>query len=162
MTDLQITTFVPQTSDNERMLLARLLAGMLLKAPIRGTLLASAARSVTTSSSLIDGTGFKGLWLWLNVTVASGTGGLSVYVEHQDPVSGNWAVTAVQSYAVITTLGLRPFLLAEGLGLGSNMGAAGAPPFADRGHMLSSAIRIRVVHNDASGYTYSLGYELIP
>ena len=129
--------------------------------PERGTLLVSAARTTTTSTNAIDGWGWRGIIAFLNVTAASGTGGLVLYIEHQDPVSGLWAVTAVQSAAAIQTTGLRPYLMGQGISLGSNFGAAGAPVFSDRGHILSSSFRFRVVHSDASSYTYSLGYELL-
>ena len=155
--NIELTTRIPQNDDSLAMLLARLVG-----VPVRGTLLASQARTATTSTNAIDGTGFRGIMVFLNVTTASGTGGLTLFFEHQDPVSGLWAVTAVQSAAAITTTGLRPYLAGQGIGLGSNLGAAGAPVFADRGHILTSAFRLRVTHGDASSYTYSIGYELIP
>jgi hypothetical protein len=161
MTDLQITTLVPQTSDNERMLLARILSYQ-QRASIRGTLLASAARTATTSTSETNGSNYRGVMLFLNVTSASGTGGLTLFIEHLDPVSNLWAVTAVQSAAAITTTGLRPYLIGSGVAVGTNMGAAGSPVFADRGHLLTSAFRVRINHGDATSYTYSVGYELIP
>ena len=55
-------------------------------------LLASAARTTTTTTTSFDPAGFDTVTVILNVSVASGTGGLAVRLEFQDPVSGNWYV----------------------------------------------------------------------
>jgi hypothetical protein len=159
MTDLQITTLVPQTSDNERMLLARILSSQ-QRAAIRGTVLASAARTASTSGSSVDWVRYKGVILFLNITAASGTGGLSIYPEYQDPVSASW--NRIYNYpstaSRITTAGLQ--ILHLGPGIGATIGGANQGGFCAA--FLSSAIRFTVNHGDASSYTYSLGYELIP
>jgi hypothetical protein len=159
MTDLQITTLVPQTSDNERMLLARILSYQ-QRAAIRGTVLASTARTASTSGSSVDWVRYKGVILFLNVTAASGTGGLAIFPEYQDPVSASW--NRIYNYpstsARITTVGLQ--ILHIGRGIGATIGGANQGGFCAA--FLSSAIRFTVNHGDASSYTYSLGYELIP
>src|SRR5690242_8084380 len=53
-------------------------------------LLQSAAR---TSNQVVplpswDGVGYHGILLYLNITVASGTGGLTLQLQYTDPVSG--------------------------------------------------------------------------
>jgi len=157
MTDLQITTLVPQTSDNERMLLARLL-GAQGTVSTRGTLLASATRTATTSSAPINAAGKRNLILFLNVTSASGTGGLRPTIDYLDPVSGSWRGLVACFSAAVTANGTTPFAAGAGIGAGTGFainagGIVGIP--------LSSQLRVTVGHLDASSYTYSLGYELL-
>lgn len=159
MTDLQITTFAPQTSDNERMLLARILAYQ-KRSSTRGTVLASAARTASTTSSTFDWAQFSGVSLFLNITAASGTGGLVIFPEYQDPVSLAW--NRIFNYPTtagrITSAGLH--ILQIGMSLGTQSGGSNQGGFSSS--LLSSVLRFTVSHGDASSYTYSLGYELIP
>jgi len=59
-----------------------------LKAPVSGTALASAARTVSTLSSDIATNGCKGIIVYLNVTAAAGVGGLRLNLLLKDPVTG--------------------------------------------------------------------------
>jgi hypothetical protein len=154
MTNLEITTLVPQTSDNERMLLARLLAAQ-GASPNRGTLLASAARTATTSTSSQNWAGRKAVILFWNVTGA-GTSNLYVSWDYLDPISGNWLSAATISTS-ITTVALRCYVIGPATiaTSGWNLSGGGIQ------FPLSSQSRVRVVHGDASAWTYSLGYELI-
>src|SRR5690242_4107854 len=54
-----------------------------------GTLLAEAARTATTyAAAPLTNPSARGVTLWLNITAASGTGGLILRVRGYDPVSG--------------------------------------------------------------------------
>lgn len=152
--NVSLTTLIPQNDDSVAMLLARIRG-----TPLRATALASAARTISTSSADIETLGFRGIGIWINCSVASGTGGLTTYVQTQDPVSGIWTLSYVAS-APITTVRTTSILLGPGVSIGSNIGLPTGQ--SDRGIMLPSKIRLYVVHADATSYTYSVGYELIP
>jgi hypothetical protein len=161
MTDLQITTLVPQTSDNERMLLARLLQGANGGLAIRGTALTAATRSATTAATQFNGTGYKGLIAYLNLYTASGTGGLLVVLQYLDPVTGSWMNGPFAPSTAKTTTGTFCVMFAEGISAGTG-GTINTSQSADRGAMLGQQVRLMVSHGDATNYGYSLGYELIP
>lgn len=121
--------------------------------------LASAARTATTSSA--DQTNYtsRGVIVWLDITVASGTGGLLVVLQGKDPVSGNYtnlnptatAITATGTYGYE----LYPGSSAAAAGVGAgyvNQRTAGALP---------RTWRIQIFHNNATSYTYSVGFSLI-
>lgn len=157
MSDISITEFDPQTSDNERMLLARLLAGMRLRAVVRGTLLASASRTAFTSTSTIDLSGARCVVLFLSISSVS-AGGLRLAVEYLDPVSGNWRASIVAPSAYLTITGLYPIMLGQGIGTLNN-GSMSAGSLCSV--PLTSSFRITVQHGDANPQTYSLGYEAV-
>lgn len=152
MADVSFASFIPQTEDSERILLAR------LRPPcISGTALASAARTASTLSANISTRGARGIIVYLNVTAASGTGGLTPRLFGVDPLSSNVATSATASSAV-TTVGLRVYHFGPGCG-GANAGTAA---WGSVGVMLGALAAVQVLHGDASSYTYSLSYELIP
>jgi hypothetical protein len=121
----------------------------------QGTLLASQARTIQTGSPIQTNYNAKGVILFLNVTVASGTGGLQPKVLIVDPVSGN----AIQYYAdpgAITGTGLYAYVIYPG----DNTPAYGTT----KQHVQTALPRTwqaNVYVGDASSYTYSLGYALI-
>lgn len=158
MSDLTITEFDPQSTDSERMLLARLLA-FKTRERTRATALASAARTVSTQTADIETAGFTGLAVWLNCTVAGASGGITLYLLTQDPVSGNWA-TNYAILPIVSSVRISSALLGPGVSIGSNVNLVSGN--SDRGIVLPSKIRFYAVASDASSYTYSLGYELIP
>lgn len=154
--DKTFSTRVAQQEDGIRELLARMLGS-----PVRATGLASATRTATTSTLQFDGTQFSGLIAYLNVTAASGAGGLIIMVQYLDPTSGLWMSSLYAPSAPRTTTGTFSFAMGRGIsaGTGSTINTSNA---ADRGAILGSAMRLSVLHSDASSYTYSLGYELVP
>ncbi len=123
-----------------------------------GTALTSNARTVTTTSATIDANGARGIIAYINVTAASGTGGLVLRVGAVDPVTLATNPIASLNVTLLTT-GLRAFSIYPGNG-GSSVaawlfaGTAGVP--------LPSKFNLSVTHADASSYTYSVTYELIP
>jgi hypothetical protein len=119
-----------------------------------GTILASAARTVNTSSAAQTNYNASGVLVTLNVTVASGTGGLTVRIYGIDPVSAaiyvlNAAPTAVTATG-ITGYELHP---------GSSAGATGNVQQRTAA-MLPRNWFVFVAVGDASSYTYSIGYAL--
>lgn len=152
---LSLTTRKPQQEDGQNQLLARLIG-----VPERGVILASAARTSTTTSTPVDWAKARGVLLYINITAASGTGGLSVFPEYQDPVSLAW--NRLWNYpataARLTSNGLYLAVVGDGYGVQSGGVIQGGFVSAP----LGSVMRITVNHGDASSYTYSVGYELIP
>jgi hypothetical protein len=149
----------PEIGDTQERLLAKILRNQ-TAGSVRGTLLASAARTASTSSSNFDWSVYSGVILFLNITAASGTGGLVIFPEYQDPVSLAW--NRVFNYpttaARLTLAGLQ--ILQLGIALGTQSGGVNQAGLSSS--LLSSAMRITVNHGDATSYTYSLAYELIP
>jgi hypothetical protein len=117
---------------------------------LEGTALASAARAAQTESADIVNVNCRGAVIFLNVTAASGTGGLQVVVRGKDPVSGAYVNLNNVPTAVIAT-GLLVYTFYPGAT------AVGAATFQG---VLPRTFRIRVIHGDASSYTYSVGYSL--
>ncbi len=127
------------------------------RGPVSGTALASAARTVSTISADIPSGGFRGLIVYLNVTAASGTGGLTPRLIAKDPLSLVTSVSAAVSTAATAT-GLRVFHFGPGVGTLSGTGLG----WGAAGVQLSGTFQLQVLHGDASSYTYSLSYELLP
>lgn len=124
-----------------------------------GTLLASAARTTSTASSSQTNHGNAGILLWLNITVASGTGGLTLYIQGFDPVSGAAVLLNAAPTAIIAT-GTYAYELRPGA---TTAGAAGTGRVQQRtAASLPRTWRIEVIHGNGSSYTYSVGYALIP
>lgn len=123
-----------------------------------GTVLASAARTATNVSADFTNLDSRGIMLFENITVASGTGGIAPEVHGKDPVSGTY-VALNSGFTAKTATGLWVYLfypdITNGGGLLSGMTQICNIP-------LPKTFRFRVTHGDASSYTYSLGYCLIP
>jgi hypothetical protein len=155
MSDLALSTRVPQDTDTERLLLARLLASAAVKTT--GTGLASAARTATTMTADITTNGYRGIVVYLGVSAASGTGGLTLRIRGKDPVTGNY-FSLTQDSATRTTTG--SWTMSMGAGASAPSGAALTGSVT--GFFLPDTIRLEVAHGDASSYTYSVGYCLVP
>jgi hypothetical protein len=114
-----------------------------------GTLLASAARTTTTNSS--DQTNYNGKCAsaFLNVSAASGTGGLQLQFQWKDPISGNYAMLNSAPTA-ITAIGQTIYSLCPG--------ATGGAVTQTTQAALPRTWRVAVTHGDASSYTYSVSY----
>ncbi len=117
-----------------------------------GTALISAARTGTTNSADIINYNGRGVTLFLNVTAASGTGGLTVNIQVKDPVSGSYFTAYAAAAAVITT-GLKAY--------NAFPGAAGAGNYTNTvNFQIPRTFRIGVTVGDSSSYTYSIGYAI--
>lgn len=158
MSELALTTVAPQDSDTERLLLARLLTAaspLVLSSGADGSL-ASAARTTSTTGADITTNGRQSAIAVLNVTVASGTGGLSVRWQLKDPISGNYVNIGTGGNR--TTTGTQ--VTAYGVGATRVVGGATVGSLDGIEFPLGSVIRAQVVHGDASSYTYSLSVIL--
>lgn len=158
MANLPISTVIPQDTDTERLLLARLLfaaSPLELSTGADGSL-ASAARTVSTTGADIVTNGRQAAIAVLNVTVASGTGGLSVRWQMKDPISGNYVNIGTGGNR--TTTGTQ----VTGYGIGTTRVVGGATVGSLDGieFPLGSKIRVQVVHGDGSSYTYSVAIVL--
>ena len=118
-----------------------------------GPIYASAARTTAqTGSTMINAENAKGILVHLDVTAASGTGGLTLAVKGIDPVSGN-ATALLTAGAAVTATGTKSYLLYPGASGGSvTTAVSGALPYK---------YRVDVAVGDASSNTYSVGYTLL-
>lgn len=127
-----------------------------LRGNTQTTILASAARTITTLSPTQTNYNAKGIIVYLNITAASGTGGLIPRIYGVDPVAGIALVSLVTDIAPITATGLYAIELSPGATgtttVGMKARAAGTLP-------RSFVVGINV--GDASSYTYSVGCALI-
>jgi hypothetical protein len=156
--DMTLPTLTPQVGDSMQMLLARLTMGAYRRSNVQAPGLASAARTATTQSTDISCIGFGGIIVTLNVTVASGTGGLKVRIRYKDSVTGIYYVLS-ESTLIVTATGGWVYQHAPGTGttvtaILGNLGSAAG--------LLTDTIRIEIIHGDASSYTYSVNYVLVP
>jgi hypothetical protein len=115
------------------------------------TLLASATRTSTTSSPDQVNISGVGLVVYLNVSGASGTGGLTVFLQGKDPVSGNY-FTLDHATAAVTANGQYLYSLYPGLSAEGTQGWSAVLP---------ATWRVQVQHGDSSNYTYSVGASVL-
>jgi hypothetical protein len=120
----------------------------------RRQFLASATRTATTIAGPFTEQFHRVLRLYLNVTAASGTGGLTVQLRGYDPVSGV-AAPLNSGGGAITAIGMYVFEfgLAESTISGAVHDADARP--------LPTVFDVQVTHGDATNYTYSLGAEAL-
>jgi hypothetical protein len=123
------------------------------------TALASAARTALTDSPTFYNPGCRGIFIWLVITVASGTGGLTVKVLVRDPVSGS-PPAAFTAGAAILAVGTYAYELCPGA---STPGTAGTLLVNTRvaGSLPPERFIIEIGVGDASSYTYSVGAMLL-
>lgn len=122
---------------------------------IQGTVLASAARTATTESSMMVNNNARGVIVFLSVTAASTTGGLSLQIATKDPVTGNNPYALTASPTAVTAIGEYGYLLYPGVST-----AQAAIKQATSG-VLPRSWYVYITAGDASSYTYSVGYAYI-
>lgn len=120
----------------------------------QGTLLASAARTTTTGSPTQTNYNAKGVLVVLDVTAASGTGGLQPTIRGLDPVTAKVCALTIAPTA-ITATGTYVFEIYPG-----STGTGGVVTQRTSG-VLPRTWVVNIQHGDASSYTYSVGYVLI-
>lgn len=122
----------------------------------RQTILASAARTTAqTGADLAVPFGTQGLIVILNVTAASGTGGLQVEIQGKDPLSAAYFRLLNLPAAVIAT-GTTAYELGRGLA-----GNAGGGVIQSNGGLIPDTIRVNVAVGDATSNTYSLSLQFV-
>jgi hypothetical protein len=115
-----------------------------------GTLLASAARTATTSSSDQQNYSAKGVRVFINVTVHAVSAAIVPTIEVKDPISGTY--TAILTGASITTTGHTVLTAYPGATVAA--GVTLAIP-------LSKTWRVTMTPGNANSATYSVGYSYI-
>lgn len=119
---------------------------------VEGTALASAARTATISSANITNHNARGVMVFLNVTAASGTGGLQTRIRGVDPVGASSVAVNALPTAIIAT-SLLVYVVYPGGGAGALTQGTNVE--------LPRTFFIQVVHGDTSSYTYSVSYALL-
>lgn len=119
---------------------------------IDSALLASAARTATTTTSTLINHNGSAITLWLNVTIVPGVDTIQVNVQGYDPASSAWYTIAAD--AAISTAQARQIVL----GLGAVSGGSAAESVF--GIPLPRQYRVTVVHSGPGSFTYSLGVSL--
>ena len=156
MSAYTVTTFFPQNEDGTLETLKRISAQNCNRVVV--TSLASAARTTTTSGANIDIETAKGAIFFLNVTAASGTGGLHIAVGTVFP--DNNTQTLIYTPVAITTVGRHYVIVYPGGGIfGTTTGRTSIAEYSAR---IPPRIRPSIQPDDASSYTYSLDYQLLP
>lgn len=109
----------------------------------------SAERTATFFGDILDNPIGRGIIVFLNITVASGTGGLTIHIDLVDPASGQ--IAGIANSASVTAVGLHTYAIYPGI----------VNSTADNPITLSRKLRVRVTTGDASAYTYSIGATLL-
>lgn len=110
----------------------------------------SAARTANLVCPTQTNVNARGVHVVLDITAASGTGGLTLVIEGFDVTSGKW-YTILQSAAQIA-IAIVVLKVYPGVTAAANVAAS---------DILPRTWRVRVVHGDASSYTYSVGANLV-
>lgn len=129
------------------------------RANLEGTLLASAARTALAQAPVQTNYNGRGVLLFLNVTAASGTGGLSVRLQAVDPLSGT-AALANGGPTLVTATGLYAYEFYPG-GLSAAPSTSAGFVVQRVSCALPRSWSAVVNVGDASSYTYSLGYAVV-
>lgn len=119
---------------------------------IRGTLLASAARTATVSSSDIRLYNARGVRVFINATALAATPSVVPTIEMKDPVSG--AYTAVLTGAAITTAAPTHVILEVYPGSTAAANLVASRP-------IGGVFRLTMTAGDADSLTYSAAYEAL-
>lgn len=115
-----------------------------------GTLLASAARTATASTSDQTNYNARGVRVYINATAVTLTPSVTFSIEEKDSVSGTY--TAILTSAAVTTTGHTVLTVYPGATAAANVTAS---------HPLPRTWRVTATHADTDSITYSVGYSLI-
>lgn len=121
---------------------------------VQRSLLASAARTVATACPVQNDSGARALRLYLNITVASGTGGLQPIIRGYDKISGA-TVNLTTGGAAIVATGCYCYELALSVGAA----AGNVKECVSKAAPVQWDVSVAV--GDASSYTYSLSAEVL-
>ena len=118
------------------------------------TLLTSAARTANTSTATQTNPSNRGVILILNVTAASGTGGLQPQIRFLDLVGGSKIVWGIP--LAVTATGTYVYVHYPGANTAQSASVHYAVSMP-----LSQFWSVTVTHKDSSSYTYSLTAYLL-
>jgi hypothetical protein len=117
------------------------------------------SRTTTQNSAEFQNPDCSGLLLCMNVTGASGTGGLQPVLYSRDSTGGNSFQMNASPTAVTTTL-YKAYLWHPTITVAYNTAAGVVIQAATV--LVSKYFLVSIVHGDASSYTYSVTGFLIP
>lgn len=123
----------------------------------------SATRTATYRSPMLQSRTDAGILVYLHVTAASGTGGLSVRINAREPdysagAGTPWETPLNTAPTAVTTIGDYLYLLYPAT---ETVPSWNGTAQTTRSY-LPQHFSITVQHADASDYTYSVGYQLLP
>lgn len=139
----------PLLGESIRSLLSRIALAI---SPSIRIVLANAARTATTSTTVLVSGGHRGMLLTLDVSAASGTGGLQVQL--MSTVTGVVAQAVNTAPTAVTATGKFTYMIYPGAAAGGYTQVTNA---AVPGNYI-----VRVTHGDASSYTYEVAVQGIP
>jgi hypothetical protein len=119
-------------------------------------LLESAARTATVASAKQQHFSARAIRLYLNITVASGTGGLQPIIRGYDLISGTAVNLSTGGTAIVAT---GCYVYELGLGLLSTAKQGNIEECQNRPAPVQWDVSVAV--GDASSYTYSLSAEVL-
>lgn len=125
-----------------------------------GTLLASAARTATVQLPTQTNHNARGVFVVLNVTAASGTGGITPQFRAIDPISGTTVVLHATPPPAVTAVGRYGYVLYPGISVSAGTLGNGSTILV-ASQVLPRLWTMVVSPGDASSYTYSLSYMLL-
>lgn len=120
---------------------------------VEGTLLASAARTTNQVTAVQTNYNARGVIVVLNVTVASGTGGLTIIVPGTN-LGFAWGALLLSATTSIHATGTSTYIVYPGSATTPNIAQISSVP-------LPRYWYVEVLVGDASSYTYSVDYALI-
>ncbi len=123
---------------------------------VQRSLLPSAARTATVACAVQNEATARALRLYLNITAASGTGGLQPIIRGYDKISGATVNLSTGGTAIIAT---GCYCYEMGLGLLSTAKQGNIEECQNRPAPVQWDVSIAV--GDASSYTYSLSAEIL-
>lgn len=118
---------------------------------------ASAARTTSLSFSNITNYNSKGLKINLNVTSASGTGGLTIHLTEVDPFSGN-VVNIWNATAAVTAIGRYEYEIYPGSTSAPQVGMNVTERISAT---IGKTFFLGMNAGDSTSYSYSLGVTLL-
>lgn len=117
-----------------------------------GTLLASAARTATTSSADQVNYNNRSLYVFFSITAVPGIESVTLTVAVKDPIAGTYET--ILSGAAETATGTKCYLVSPGIGV-----AAGGVDVVS-GYPVPRDYRITVTHSASGSFSYSVGFAL--
>lgn len=150
MASPSLNVLIAQSNDSPRTLAARR-AGI-----YTGTLIAAATYTSTQTGLTFQVPPGGTAQAFLVITAASGTGGLTIRFEIQDPTSLAWIIVCTSSAA---TLSASTLIFSVGPNATRVGGLSNSAALAYQ-YPLVGNCRCTVVHGDASNYTYSVNVQI--
>lgn len=123
---------------------------------VQRSLLPSAARTATVACPVQNEVTARAIRLYLNITVASGSGGLQPVIRGYDKISGATVSLSTGGTAIVAT---GCYCYEMGLGLLSTAKQGNIEECQNR--PVPVQWDVNVVAGDASSYTYSLSVEVL-